>query len=113
MKDKDIQLDIVKASSRPWMLWRTYLIRWLTFGFIAGAIGRPITDNIDHYWQQVAMQGLSGLVFGLACWVVFTPLQNIVNPSRKRWLSWVTVIGTWIGMKFVFAGILGRVLNFV
>ena len=92
------------TSWGPWTLWKTYLWRWLLLALIGGAL-QPVLDNLDHFWEQKVYQILSGIPFGLACFAIFTPLQNWVNTPRVRWKSWLTVIGTWMGMKFVFFGI--------
>ena len=95
--------DTLKKSL--WTLWQTYLWRWLLFGLIAGGL-QPVVDNLDSFWQQKVFQMLGGLPFGLACFAVFTPLQNWVNTPRIRWKSWLTVLGTWMGVKFVFVGLM-------
>ena len=69
-----------------WHLWKTYLWRWLL---------------IKLY------QALAGLLFGLLCWAVFTPLQNLVNTPRVRWKNWLTVIGVWVGVKLLYLAIAG------
>lgn len=88
---------------RLFHLFPTYLARWCAFGFIAGMIGAPVLggDGVD-FWSAKMAQAAFGLLFGAACAVVFAPLQNAVNSPRKRWLSWLVVIGVWMGMKFAF-----------
>lgn len=86
-----------------WNLWQVYLWRWMLFGAIGGGL-QPVTTDLDQFWSIKLGQVLGGLPFGLACFLVFTPLQNWVNTPRVRWKSWCTVLGTWMGMKFVFAG---------
>jgi len=94
---------IEPTGKKLWALWRTYLWRWLVLGFIGAAL-QPVTENLDSFWLQKLYQALSGLPFGLVCFAVFTPLQNAVNTPRVRWKSWLTVIGTWMGVKFLFVG---------
>ena len=91
------------AGKSLWTLWRTYLWRWLLFGAIAGA-AQPVLGDFDSFWLQKFYQMIGGLPFGLACFAVFTPLQNLLNTPRVRWKSWLTVIGTWMGVKFAFVG---------
>lgn len=95
--------DVESHERKLWAFWKTYLWRWLLFGFIAGGL-QPVTANLDQFWVQKLYQALSGLPLGLLCFIVFTPLQNIVNTPRVRWKSWCTVIGTWMGAKFLFVG---------
>jgi hypothetical protein len=89
-----------------WTNLRVYLIRWLIFGFIAGGISRPVVDHLETFWQQKLSDALGGLVFGFACGIVFTIVQNYFNKQRSRTRSWVIVISTWMIMKFVFAGVM-------
>lgn len=81
-----------------WKNWKTYLWRWLLLGAIGGLT--QWVDGEQDYWTVKGYQVLNGLLFGLIAFAIFTPLQNKVNPDRKRWLSWVTVLGTWMGLKF-------------
>jgi len=102
-------MDTTAASGPPlFRLFWTYLWRWGLLGLIGGAL-TPVVgpEATDNFWSAKLLQALSGLPFGIACALVFTPLQNYVNPARKRPLSWATVIGVWMGMKFVFAYALG------
>ena len=86
-----------------WALWQTYLWRWLVLGFVGAAL-QPVAENLDTFWLQKLYQALSGMPFGLVCFIVFTPVQNAVNTPRVRWKSWLTVIGTWTGVKFLVVG---------
>ena len=106
--EKDKMMEKLDGIEQPrtelWRFWRVYLGRWLIFGFIAGLIGQPVLE-IDNFWQEKLFQVANGIFFGAVCWVVFTPLQNKVNPTRKRWVSWATVLSTWMGVKFALAGL--------
>ena len=42
-----------------------------------------------------------GAVFGAVCGLVFTLLQNGFNQRRRKWLSWLLAIGTWLIVNFV------------
>lgn len=96
---------IESNQKKLWALWKTYLWRWLLFGFIGAAL-QPVTENLDTFWLKKLNQALSGLPFGFVCFAVFTPLQNAVNTPRVRWKSWLTAIGTWMGVKFLFVGVM-------
>jgi hypothetical protein len=52
------------------------------------------------------MQALLGLLFGLACAVVFTLAENTWNGPRVKWKSWALVVGTWLLIKVVFVSVL-------
>lgn len=87
---------IDSSGTKLWALWKTYLWRWLLFGLVAGTL-QPTAHG-----SELLYLALYGLLFGFVCFVVFTPLQNAVNTPRVRWKSWLTVVGTWMGVKFLF-----------
>jgi len=89
----------------PWKLWRVYLVRWLIFGAIAGVL-QPVYESMELFWVQKLIQMFGGLLFGFSCAIVFTLGQNILNVQRARWKSWTVLLTTWMGMKFVFAGVM-------
>lgn len=93
------------ADAGLWKLWRVYLVRWIIFAAVAG-LAQPVVDHIDQFWEQKLYQVLGTLPFGLACAVVFTLVQNTLNIQRARWKSWGILLTTWMGMKFVFLGIM-------
>lgn len=91
---------------RAFYKFGTYLWRWCLFGFI-GASLMPVYGDAarDAFWTAKLMQGLDGLLFGVVCAVVFTPIQNKTNPRRHRGMSWANIIGVWMAAKFAFAGL--------
>ena len=68
--------------------------------------GRFVADTPERLIGGKAYQALSGLPFGLACAVVFTLAQNKFNALRARGRSWAILLATWMGVKFVFVGIM-------
>jgi hypothetical protein len=96
---------VESSSNGLWKFWRIYLVRWLIFAFIAGLF-QPVTNNFGQFWVQKLYQVLGALPFGVACALVFTMAQNTLNFQRVRWKSWAIVLTTWMGMKFVFVGIM-------
>ena len=105
MESKPIETTTLPSDAGTWKLWRVYMLRWLIFGVIAGSL-QPVVGNFENFWMQKFYQALSGLPFGFACGLVFTILQNTFNVLRTRWKSWLIVFVTWMGMKFVFVGIM-------
>jgi hypothetical protein len=95
----------IPPAAGLWKSWRVYLVRWLIFGAAAGLL-QPVVSNLEQFWEQKLYQMLSGLPFGLACAVVFTLAQNKLNALRTRGRSWAILLATWMGMKFVFVGIM-------
>ncbi len=83
-----------------------YLWRWVLFGGIAGLIGKPVTDPNVVFWAEKTFMVIQGVIFGLACAVVFTLLQNKFNATRQRGRSYLFVFLTWMGMKLVFLGVI-------
>jgi len=87
-----------------WKSWRIYLVRWLIFAAIAGLF-QPVLEHTDQFWEQKLYQVFNALPFGVACAVAFTLAQNTLNVQRVRWKSWVNIFVVWMGMKFVFVGV--------
>ena len=90
-----------EVGSGLWTRWWGYLVRWLVFGLVISFF-QPVADDSDQYWQQKTALGLVGLVFGLACAVLFTVAENKLNTPRVKWKTWGIVIATWLVVKVVF-----------
>lgn len=88
-----------------WARWWGYLARWLIFG-LAVHVFVPVGDGAEPWWQQKLVQAVVGLLFGLACAVVFTPAENTFNTPRVRWKSFALVVVTWLLVKVVFVSAL-------
>jgi hypothetical protein len=88
-----------------WTRWWGYLARWLIFG-LAVNVFMPVDDGPAPWWQLKLMQAVVGLLFGLACAVVFTLSENTWNTVRVKWKSWVLVVATWLLVKVVFVSAL-------
>lgn len=96
--------EVAPSTRRAFDGFRTYAWRWLLFGFLAG-VATPVATGDGDYGFVKAIQIANGLFFGLVCAVVFTLLQNRLNAGRSRGRSWAILIGTWMGVKFLFVGI--------
>ena len=84
-----------------WTRWWGYLERWLIFGLVV-SVFVPVGEGPEPWWQLKLMQAAVGLLFGLACAVVFTLAENKWNAHRVKWKSWALVVGTWLLVKVVF-----------
>lgn len=89
------------VGSGRWTRWWGYLFRWLLFG-LAVHLFVPVADGSQPWWQSKLLQAAIGLLFGLACAVVFTLSENTFNTPRVRWKSWALVLGSWLLVKVVF-----------
>lgn len=94
------ELEIAPAPVNLWTRWRGYLARWLLFGLVI-SVFQPVADAQTSYWLQKTYQGLAGLLFGLACALVFTPLENKFNTPRQRWKTAALVFASWLLVKVV------------
>ena len=83
-----------------WTRWWGYLARWLTFGVVVNVYQR--VEDYDNFWRQEAIQIGIGLLFGLACAVVFTIAENKLNTPRVKWKTWLIVCVTWVVVKTAF-----------
>ena len=88
-----------------WTRWWGYLARWLIFGLVV-SVFVPVSDSPEPWWQLKLYQAGVGLLFGLACAVVFTLAENAWNTPRVKWKSWAIVAGTWLLVKVVFVSTL-------
>ena len=75
---------------------------WVLFGIFFSAL-QPVGTEDGDYWTVVSYRSLWGVLFGLICALVFAPIQNAANPTRKRWLTWLLVIAVWLVVKLAFA----------
>ena len=88
------------VGSGIWTRWWGYLVRWLTFGVVVSVYQR--VEDYDNFWHLLAIQIGIGLMFGLACAVVFTIAENKLNTPRVTWKTWLIVFATWVVVKTVF-----------
>jgi len=86
-----------------WKDMRYYMTWWLFVGALAGLF-TPVTS--PDFWSTKGVKVFRGLLFGAACGLVFTLLQNTVNRPRKEPVSWVLAIVIWMGMRFVFRALM-------
>lgn len=104
-------MNATTASPSLFFRFITYMWRWLLFGAIGGLVTPVVGPSADGsmpdgYFGQVKMLQIGfGIFFGLICAIVFTLLQNTLNKSRKRGISWAILIFTWLAVKFAFYGI--------
>jgi len=103
-------MNVVTAPPTLFFRFGTYLWRWLLFGALGGLV-TPVVNPLasgampEGYFAHVKLLQLGlGLLFGLVCAFVFTPLQNTMNKDRKRGATWAIIIFTWLAMKAVFYG---------
>jgi hypothetical protein len=92
-------------GSGRWTRWWGYLARWLIFGLVVHLFV-PVAAGPAPWWQHKLLQALVGLVFGLACALVFTLAENAWNTPRVQWKSWAIVVATWLLVKVVFVSAL-------
>ena len=93
------------VGSGRWTRWWGYLARWLIFG-LAVHVFVPVGVGPEPWWQRKLVQAAVGLLFGLACALVFTPAENALNTPRVQWKSWALVVATWLLVKVVFVSAL-------
>lgn len=91
-----------------WTRWWGYLARWVIFGLLVHVLV-PLPDAPEPWWQQKLVQAAIGLLFGVACAVVFTVTENSWNAARLRWKTWALVVATWLVVKVVFVSTLALV----
>jgi len=99
------------ANTGLWFKDFGYYVKWFAiWGALLAAL-QPVTSEQTaraDFWAAKAQQALLGAVFGIVCAVAFAALQNGVNASRRKWLSWLLALGTWLGVGLVLAFATGR-----
>jgi hypothetical protein len=81
-----------------------YMFRWVAFAVVMAGL-QPVYNPGDQFWILKAKQALSGIPFGIAACLLFTPLQNSANPLRSRLKFWPIAIVSWLApvLAFTFA----------
>ena len=93
------------VGSGVWTRWRGYLARWLLFGLLIHVFW-PVPDSTQAWWQGKLSLAVLGLLFGLACALLFTLAENGWNTRHQRWKTWALVLATWLLVKVVFVSAL-------
>ena len=93
--------DATKAAPTPRVWFKDvgqYVIWFAIWGTLFSVL--RLLRQSDGVGFRVGLAAL-GAVFGAVCGLVFTLLQNGFNQARRRWLSWLLAIGTWLIVNFV------------
>lgn len=85
----------MEQQTNIWKDFTYYLIRWC-FWYGLGGVLIPTTGD-----GQLLPNVIFGIAFGAVLAVVFTVMQNTVNASRKRWVSWAGVIAILVITKII------------
>ena len=92
-------------GSGLWTRWRGYTARWLLFGLLIHVFGQ-VPDGAEPWWQGKVYLAALGLLFGLACALLFTLAENGWNTRHQRWKTWALVFASWLVVKVVFVSAL-------
>ena len=87
-----------------------YTIWFVVWGALFSFL-QPVTSEqtAGTAFSAVTIQRtLLGAGFGVICAIVFSILQNGINGRRRKWLSWLLAIGTWISINLLLAVAMGR-----
>lgn len=99
-KDGDVKKDMAY-----------YLGRWMVFGALAGFFAQVVSPDASmtiqdaYFWREKLHHLLWGLLFGVACGILFTLLQNKLNTTRNSKVTWYIAIALWFGFNLIFAGV--------
>jgi len=99
------------AARRVWFKDFTYYaIAFVIWGAVFSFL-QPVASEQQAgttFWAVKVQQALLGAGFGVVCAIAFTVLQNGINQARRKWLSWVMAIGTWVVVNLALAYATGR-----
>src|SRR5438309_10103170 len=104
-------MDATESPRKPWFKDSGHYVIWFViwgalFSFLQFVPSEQIAGTT--FWAVKVQQALLGAGFGVVCAIVFTILQNGVNAARRKWLSWVLAIGTWVTINLSLAYATGR-----
>ncbi len=97
-------MDLTDRAPRVWLRGFGYYAIWFViWGGLFSSLQPVTAEQMEDigFWSVKVQQVLVALLFGLLCTVAFTFLHNGVNQARKRWLSWLLGVGTWMIMSLM------------
>jgi hypothetical protein len=104
-------MDASEAKPRMWFRDFTYYaICFVIWGVVFSLLQFVPTEQMagTSFWAVKTQQAVLGAGFGIICAIAFTVLQNGFNQARRKWLSWVLAIGTWLVVNLALAYATGR-----
>ena len=91
------------------MLWFRdlghYAIWFVVWGALLAFLQPATSQQMSGtgFWSVKVQHALLGAGFGVLCAGAFAVLQNGLNGTRRKWLSWLLAIATWLGVSLVLA----------
>ena len=104
-------MSTTAQTSKNWFKDLAYYAIWFVIWGGLFSFLQPVSSEQmigTTFWAVKLQQGLLGVGFGVVCAVIFALLQNGVNQSRKKWLSWILAVGTWVTINAALAFASGR-----
>jgi hypothetical protein len=104
-------MDASDTTHRIWFKDFAYYALWfLIWGALFSFLQPVTTEQMagTSFWSVKMQQSMLGLGFGAICAIAFTILQNNFNNARRKWLSWILAIGTWVIINLALAYATGR-----
>jgi hypothetical protein len=99
------------VDERVWFRDFGYYATWFVIWGALLSVLQPVTSEQmagTGFWAVKVQQALLGVGFGVICAAVFAVLQNGLNVTRRKPLSWVLAIASWIGVGLLLAFATGR-----
>jgi nitrate reductase gamma subunit len=101
-------VETAEASKRLWFKdFGHYVLWFVVWGSLLASL-QPVIVAGTTFWALKVQQALLGAGFGVACAIAFVLLQNRLNATRRKWLSWVLAISTWLGVGVLLGYTTGR-----
>lgn len=104
-------MDTSDTAPRVWLKDFAYYVIWFVLWGALFSFLQPVTTEQmagTSFWAVKVQQAMLGAGFGVICAIAFTILQNALNQARRKWLSWVLAIGTWVTINLALALVMGR-----
>jgi nitrate reductase gamma subunit len=104
-------VETTESSKKLWFKGFGHYVLWFVVWGSLLALLQPVTTGQmagTTFWAIKVQQALLGAGFGVACAIAFVLLQNGLNATRRKWLSWALAISTWLAVGVLLAYATGR-----
>ena len=103
-----LEMKVIRGRWSSFRHYTTWFVIWgALFSFLQPVTVEQMTGT--SFWMVKLQQALLGIEFGVVCGSIFTLFQNQINPARRKWLSWVLAIITWIAINAALVLATGRI----
>jgi hypothetical protein len=103
------QGDNMETTANPPVWFKDlgyYAVWFVVLGAVLASM-QHFPSDAGGFLAVKVEHALLGAGFGVVCAAAFSALQNGLNATRRKWLSWVLAIATWLGVSVLLAWVTG------